>query len=94
MEQAALIISLLKANLCNYKLITCLEKAGLVVEDFHGDLETVILTLMGFDLETRETELYDFYLHTMDKLVEINVQEFRQNLGRLAEEMYQELLKK
>jgi hypothetical protein len=86
-----LILSLLKANLCQHKLLTGLEKAGLTGEDFYGDLETVILQLMGFDLEKREDELHDFYYTTMNNLLEIDVKEFRANLQRLSSEMYEAL---
>jgi hypothetical protein len=89
-----LILSLLKANLCHNKLLHGLEKAGLQGEDFYGDLEMVVLHLMGFDLQNRENELYDFYYEEMNKLLEIEVKEFRPNLNRLAAELYEALKNK
>ncbi len=89
-----LLLNLLKANLCNSKLIYGLEKAGLAADDYYGDLETVVLTQMGFDLEKRETELYDFYDETMNRLLEIDAKDFRPNLDKLAHELYEALLKR
>jgi hypothetical protein len=89
-----LILTLLKANLCHHKLLFGLEKAGLQGEDFYGDLEMVVLHLMGFDLQNRENELCDFYYEEMNKLLEIEVKEFRPNLNRLAAELYEALKNK
>jgi hypothetical protein len=94
MTSTDLILALIKANLCHHKLLFGLEKAGLQGEDFYGDLETVVLPLMGFDLRSRENELYDFYYNEMNKLLEIEVKEFRPNLNRLAVEMYEALKNK
>jgi hypothetical protein len=89
-----LMLMIIKANLCNNKLIFGLEKAGVDAENFYGDLETVVLTLMGFDLKAQEDELFAFYYDKMNALLEIDVKIFRENLNRLAEEMYEALRRK
>ncbi len=95
MEQKELILSLIKADMCNNKLITGLEKAGMSVEDFYGDLDIQILKLMRFDSQQREDELHDFYYCSLENLIiDIPVEEFRERLPQLALEMYEALEKK
>ena len=86
-----IILRLIKADFCNNKLIFGLENAGMDLQDFHGDLETVILFLMGFDLENREDELHDFYYEKMRELLDVDVKIFRERLDGLTEEMYSSL---
>jgi hypothetical protein len=90
-----IILRLIKADFCNNKLIFGLENAGMELKDFHGDLDIIILFLMGFDLKNREDELHDFYYEKMKSLLlAIEVKHFREHLNRLAEEMYEELRQK
>jgi hypothetical protein len=93
-DSKEIILRLIKADFCNNKLIFGLENAGMELKDFHGDLDIVILFLMGFDLKNREDELHDFYYEKMKSLLEVEVKNFREHLNRLAEEMYEELKQK
>lgn len=87
-----LILSLIKADMRNNKLITGLDNAGALVEDFYTDLGTVILKLVGFGDAERDDDLYDFYVQTMEELIDLEVSEFVEKLNYLAVDFYNELL--
>lgn len=88
-----LVLSLIAAELRNNKLIKGLQDAGMVVEDFYGDLGTRILELIGFTEEERnQDELYDFYNQNLNELIDVNLEEFQEKLKLLALEFYNRLL--
>jgi hypothetical protein len=94
-DNSELILALIKADMCHHKLIKGLEKAGLEVYDFYGDLDIQILKLMNLENEQKEDELHDFYYSNLEKLIaDVPVEEFREYLVGLAEKMYGKLVKK
>jgi len=87
-----LILSLIKADMRNIKLIKGLDKAGALVEYFHSDLGTIILKLIGFEEVERDDTLYDFYDKTLNRIIDIDVSEFMEQLNFLTVDFYNELL--
>ena len=85
-----LILSLIKADLINSRLIAGLQKAGLVVEDFYLDISVTVLKLMDF--EDNDEDLNDIYIITLDRLVQEQTDDFRSRKNELAIELYTELL--
>ena len=92
LTQKELILTLIKADMRNVKLIQGLENAGALVEYFHTDLCFIILKLIGFEDAERTDELYAFYDTKMHALVDVSVDVFREKLPYLAVDFYNELL--
>lgn len=87
-----LILSLLRADLKNSKLLYGLEKVGFTADDFYTDLDRQVLELMGFGREQRSDELYQHYHQTIERLVEVPLPVFFENLKTMTLELYNELL--
>ena len=89
-----LILSLIKDDLINNKLINGLNTLGLSAGDYHLHLSETILNLIGLDIEN--DAIHDLYFsltqqsETLD-LTDITNRE--KQLTRLATEIYSELLK-
>ncbi|MFN6944438.1 MAG: hypothetical protein ACK4ND_05790 [Cytophagaceae bacterium] len=91
LTQKELILSLIKAEMRTYKLITGLMNAGAEAGDFYADLGTVILKLMDFDEADRD-DLYGFYHKTMENLSKVELADFFKNLNFISVDFYNELL--
>jgi hypothetical protein len=87
-----LILSIIKADMRNYKLILGLDNAGVLAEDFFTDLGRSVMVLMDFEEEDRDDGLYELYDKFMDRLVEINVHQFHDAIKTLSIELYADLL--
>jgi hypothetical protein len=87
-----LILTLIKADMRNYKLILGLDNAGVLAEDFFTDLGRTIMLLMDFEEEDRDDSLYELYDKFMDRLVDINVHQFHDAIKPLSIQLYAELL--
>lgn len=92
LTQKEFILSLIKADMRNIKLISGLDKAGALVEHFYTDLSMVILKLIGFEDAERTDELYAFYDKKMNILIDVSVSEFVDQLNYKAVDFYNELL--
>lgn len=93
MEQEQLILRLIKAEMKNVKLIRGLRHAGAVMEDFYTDLGGLIVSLMGFEEDTREEMLscFDMFMENLDQ---IPVGKFGDSLNNLSQTLYHQLLEK
>jgi hypothetical protein len=89
-----LLLSLLKAELKNTKLVRGLESIGMNPDDFYLGISSEILKLAGFQKEEIDEELYDFYFEELDHHCQLEYMEFRQKLDSLAEELLKELEKR
>ena len=82
---------MIKAEMKNYKLISGLNDAGVVIENFYIDLDRHIFKLLMID----EGEWEIFYLvydkHMM-QLEELHVEDFWENLNDLAFNLYIDIL--
>jgi len=85
-----LILSLIKADLVNTKLIVGLQQAGLGVENFYTDLAGSIFDLIGF-LE-RDDDLFDHYYNLLGEFEEMDVYEFQERLNAITRKIYRRLL--
>ena len=93
-QNSNLVLSLIKDDLINNKLINGLNTLGLSAGDYHLHLSETILNLIGLDTES--DAIHDLYFkltqqsETLD-LTDITNRE--KQLTRLATEIYSELLK-
>lgn len=88
-----LIISLIKDDLRNVRLISGLSELGLGSDKYYLQLNRTILLLMGFDKEQRDDELYDKYNRSTEKISGVDIFDQPELLNDLALEIYKLLLK-
>ncbi|MFL9483001.1 hypothetical protein ACI6Q2_09520 [Chitinophagaceae bacterium LWZ2-11] len=92
MNQKELIISLIKDDLINTKLVVGLNALGLQANDYSLQLSSTIFELMGFE-DNEETELiFERYLSLSKNILEIDTSESRNRLSALALLIYSQLL--
>jgi hypothetical protein len=87
-----LIISLIKDDLINSKLVYGLSAIGLNASDFHLHLSTIILQLMGFKDDAYGGQLYERYQQLAQKAKHLNIGEANNGLNDLAHEIYSLLM--
>ncbi|ABG60175.1 hypothetical protein [Cytophaga hutchinsonii] len=87
-----LILTLIKADMRNVKLIYGLENAGALVENFYSNLNVIVLKLIGFEETERKDELYALYDKKMAALIDLHVTDFIDGINYLALDFYNELL--
>ncbi len=92
-KQKELILSLLKDDLVNAKLVNALNDIGLNADYYFLNLSETIFKLMGFDTSSFETDtIYEHYLYLSESAKQIDISKSRQQFDQLALEIYNELL--
>lgn len=89
----SLIISLIRDSLINFKLISGLNNLGLNADDYHIYLGDTIFKLMGLEGHKQSDILFEkVYLANAEKVRHISFATSTQELDRLSNEIYEELL--
>lgn len=89
MTKKSLILSLIKDDLVNSKLIYSLNNIGLAADDYNLHASTTIMNLMKIETTpARWEEIHDEYLDKTKKVLYIDIQESPRLLQTLAEEIY------
>ena len=91
METKKLIISLIKDDLVNDKLVNGLIDIGLNPGDYFLHLSETIFNLMGFEDNMMTDEIFNHYLLLGQKVKHIDIARDSEQLVRLANEIYEEL---
>ena len=89
-----LILSLIKDDLINNKLINGLNTLGLSAGDYHLHLSETIMNLIGLD--TENDAIHDLYFNLTQQSETLDLTDItnrEKQLTRLATEIYSELLK-
>lgn len=91
-ENKQLILSLIKDDLINAKLISGLENLGIDAELYLLGISDSIFVLMGIDNSKKGEKLFEYYLELRDnKLNQINLKETYSELDGLASKIYNNL---
>ncbi len=89
-----LILSLIKDDLINNKLVNGLNTLGLGAGDYHLHLSETILNLIGLDTENDAILNLYFNLTQQSELLDLtDIANREKQLTQLASEIYSELLK-
>lgn len=91
-KKQALIISLIKDDLINCKLVHALNAIGLNADDYLLNLSSNIFKLMGFEDTPRNEATYKYYLDLSQRVKYIDISKTRERFDELALEIYTELL--
>lgn len=87
-----LILSLIKDDLINVKLINGLNQVGLNADKYTLDLSDTIFSLMGFK-DNEETEIiYKHYLELSKQATLIDISNSNKSMEVLARQIYNEIL--
>lgn len=92
-EQKALIVGLIKDGLINHKLINGLNALGLNADNYNISIGDTIFALMGFKNDELNDLIFEnVYLAISEKVKQIDFSVSMEELERLSEEIYTELL--
>lgn len=86
------LISLIKYDLINTKLVLTLNRIGIYADDYLTNLSTGIFELMGHGGGTAFEPLYEGYRKLAERIVYIDVRKWHGELETLAHEIYGYLL--
>ena len=86
-----LILSLIKDDLVNHKLLLGLDALGLRTADYYLNIGDTIFSLMGFPENSDSDRVYELYLDLTRKARFLNLSESQNQLNELAQEIYLEL---
>lgn len=92
-NNASLIIRLIRDCLINWKLVNGLNALGVMADDYHLYLGDTIFELMGFKGSRKSDMIYEnVFLANCRKVRYISLSGTREELDKLSEEIYGELL--
>lgn len=94
METKSLIITLIKDDLINSKLVNGLNELGLDAGKYFINSSDTVFKLMGFQNHEFEEEIFQYYLELTAKAKNIDISESNAPLDDLCLEIYNELLVK
>src|SRR5688572_28025957 len=93
LDKKELIISLIRDNLINLKLISGLNHLGLIADDYCLHLGDTIFKLMGFENSEQSDLLFEtVFMGNSEKVNQIVISESLDELNLLSIEIYKELL--
>jgi hypothetical protein len=88
-----LVLSLIKDNLINMKLINGLNNLGLIADDYCLGLGDTVFKLMGFEANDKNDLIFEkVFIANSEKINQIDVSHSKDEVMRLSMEIYQELL--
>lgn len=92
MKKKSLIISLIKDDLINSKLINTLNQLGLEADHYSLYLTDKIFILLKLNDREDSDDLFHFYIQQTEKVVHLDVKNQSEYIDQLAEEIYESLL--
>ena len=93
LNKTDLILSLIKDNLINLKLVNGLNSLGLIADDYYLNLGDTIFKLMGIEASEKSDLIFEkVFISNSEKVNQINFPDSKDELMRLSMEIYQELL--
>lgn len=92
LKKQKLILSLIKDNLINTKLVNGLNAMGLDASTYSLHLSETIFELMGFRDNKKSDQVFEYYLELVEKVNAINISQSHEALDLLTTEIYGELL--
>lgn len=91
MDKKELIISLIKDDLVNTKLINGLMNVGLDPGNYFLHLSETIFKLMDFEDSMMTDEIFTDYLRLVEKVKHVDISGYSGQLDKLANKIYFEL---
>ena len=92
MDKEKLVLSLIRDDLINTKLVYGLSDLGINADGYLLHLSTTIFELMGFDEKQRSDELTERYIELTQQMKSIDAEEMHEQLADMAKSVHAELL--
>jgi hypothetical protein len=86
-----LVISLIKDDLINSKLLNGLNEMGLNADNYFLHLSETIFNLMGFDDNEESEQVFERYLELRNRAMFVDISKSNKSLNDLALQIYIEL---
>jgi len=90
----AIIISLIKDHLINYKLVSNLSSIGLNADDYFLQLSHTIFTLMGLNQVPASDRLFDKFMEYSRAAIDMDFSRKDRSLDELSNLIYERLIAK
>lgn len=87
-EKEKLIISLIKDDLINSKLVNALSCAGLKADDYCLHLNQIIFELLGYEEDSYSDNVFELYNNKASTVKYINISENSNALNLLTLDLY------
>lgn len=87
-NQQKLIVSLIRDNLINTKLLNGLDTLGLNADNYSLRLSDTIFELMGFEDNKESDKVFEYYIGELKKANKINIAAHPERLDSLADNIY------
>lgn len=87
-KQQKLIISLIRDNLINTKLLNGLNKLGLIADDYTLHLSESIFDIMGFEENEQSDKMFEYYLGLLNTVNRIDISTEPEKLSELADTIH------
>lgn len=94
MRNERLIISLIKDDLINCKLVDGLNSLGLKADDYCLYLSDTIFKLIGFEDNDKTEMIHRYYINQTKKVKELEITNVDKSIDNLANEIYKSLKEK
>ena len=88
----ALVISLIKDDLINSKLVNGLNVLGLNADDYLLHLSETIFDLLGYEQNKETEKVFERYMELSEAALLVDISESNKNLDDLALQIYRELV--
>ena len=93
LNKKELIISLIRDNLINLKLVSGLNHLGLIADDYYLHLGDTIFKLMGFEASEQSDLIFEtVFMGNSEKISQVSISSSLDELNLLSMEIYKELL--
>lgn len=92
--QKSLILSLIKDDLINSKLVNGLNELGLDASKYFINSSDTVFRLMNIHKHPCEEEIFQYYLEITAKAKDIDISESNKHLDEICLEIYEGLLSK
>lgn len=94
LQKRKLVISLIKDDLINLKLIYGLRDLGIDASEYYLTASDTVFELLCLNESLLSDELYEYYINLTEPVTEINIPDERNKLEKLATKIYNKLLRK
>lgn len=93
LDTKAHIISLIRNDLINNRLISGMNNLGLEADDYLLSLNDLVFELLKLeDTDEIRERFYDLYIHLMSDIVNYNAEDWQSELNELSRKIYNKLI--
>lgn len=91
MKEKKLILSLIKDDLINSKLVNGLNELGLNADNYFLHLKDTVFKLMGFEDDEESEQIFERYMELSKRAMFVDISQSNKSLDDLALQIYIEL---